>query len=188
MQNPTANIVLALIIGMVPGSIMAQSGPGNGYQIKLTEIRTYTGVDNHRQDLGSVGMPLLRLSTSDYPDGIGEVLRNGPNPREISNMVVDQDGVSIPSAGGMTDAVWAWGQFLDHDLDLTGAHVDNGTAHIPVLDMFDPLFPVIFFDRANHLVIDGVREQFNEVTSFMDASMVYGSDDFRACGRCLVAG
>ncbi|MGI9515934.1 MAG: peroxidase family protein [Pirellulaceae bacterium] len=180
-----ASIVLLAFVWTQPASTLAQSDsderkPGFGYGIRLGEVRTYTGVDNHREDLGAAGLPLLRVSWSDYPDGIGEELREGANPRAVSNLVVDQGGISIPSGSGLTDATWAWGQFIDHDLDLTDSHPDNGTADIPVLDMFDPLHPTIFFNRANHLVIDGVREQFNEVTSFLDASQVYGSDDFRA--------
>lgn len=158
----------------------ARSSNSNRVGFNLGEVRTWDGTGNHPLDNGAVGSPLLRLSGTDYPDGLGEVLRTGANPRMVSNLVVNQGDVSIPSAAGMSDAVWAWGQFIDHDLDLTDSSPANGAADIPVLDPGDILYPVIFFNRANHLIIDGVREPFNEITSFLDASNVYGSSEFRA--------
>lgn len=127
-----------------------------------------------------MNQPLLRISYSDYPDGIGETIKSGANPRRVSNLVVDQRGQSIVSRAGLSDATWAWGQFIDHDLGLSDSHPDNGMANIPVPNPGDILFPVIFFNRANHIVVGGVREQINEVTSFLDASQVYGSSEFRA--------
>ena len=41
------------------------------------------------------------------------------NPREISNVVCQAPkGVDF-SHNKLTDFVWAWGQFLDHEMDLT---------------------------------------------------------------------
>jgi hypothetical protein len=103
--------------------------------------------------------------------------------------VVDQGGLSIPSGTGLSDAVWAWGQFIDHDLDLTDSHPSNGSINIPVLDPFDILYPMIFVNRSNHTVVNGVREPFNEITSFLDASQVYGSNETRALAlRTLTGG
>ncbi len=161
-------------------TVWAQSTRGQAFQVFLRDVRSYSGEDNHPNGWGSVNIPLLRISYSDYPDGIGEVIRSGPNPRTISNLVVDQAGMSITNAAGLSDAVWAWGQFIDHDLDLSDSHPDNGSIDIPVLDPADILFPTIFLNRANHTIVDGVREQINEITSFLDASQVYGSNQFRA--------
>jgi peroxidase len=150
----------------------------------LGEVRPINGTGNHADNLGAVGTLLLRLAGVDYPtaDPSGQtLLRPGPNPRDISNMVVHQNGTNIPSAAGMTDAVWAWGQFIDHDISLTDANrARNGAADVDVLDANDMLYPKIIVSRANHEMVDGVRTPFNELTSFLDASMVYGSDDARA--------
>lgn len=150
----------------------------------LTDVRTYDGTDNHPDDLGAVGTLLMRLSgPADYPPGdpSGEtLLRDGPNPRDISNLVVDQEGHSVPSSSELTDATWAWGQFIDHDISLTDSSSANGAANIPVMDANDMLYPTIFFNRANHVMSNGVREPFNEITSFIDASQVYGSSQERA--------
>ena len=157
--------------------------------VRLHDVRTYSGVDNHPLDWGSVGSTLIRRSYSDYPDISGEQIHSDPNPRMVSNAVVDQDGLSITSGVGLSDAVWAWGQFIDHDLDLTDSHPSNGTINISVLDPFDILYPTIFVNRSNHVVVDGVRRPFNEITSFLDASQVYGSNQSRALAlRTMTAG
>lgn len=146
----------------------------------LKEVRTITGEGNHSDDRGATGSVLLRRSHADYPDGNGEMIRDGANPRRVSNLIVSQNSQFLPSEKGMSDAVWAWGQFIDHDLSLTDSSPDNGSADIKVLQQRDVLFPVIGFNRANHVIVDGRREPFNEITSFLDASQVYGSDETRA--------
>ena len=86
----------------------------------------------------------------------------------------------------MSDYIWAWGQFLTHDTDLTsdsnGVTV-NGSAPIAINSPTDPLGPApIPFVRDNFVNAGrtGDRTPVNEVTSFIDASNVYGSDATRA--------
>ncbi len=174
--------IFILIVGLslFADHALAQGSNRGRNPIFLRDVRTYSGVDNNRNDWGAVGIPLLRISYSDYPDGLGEEFRQYPNPRSISNLVVDQHGQSIPSGTGLSDAVWAWGQFIDHDLDLTDSHPSNGIADIPVLNPNDILFPMIFVNRSNHVLVNGMREQINEISSFLDASQVYGSNEGRA--------
>ena len=90
------------------------------------------------------------------------------------------------SAQGLSDYIWAWGQFLTHDTDLTsdsnGATV-NGSAPIAINSPSDTLGPTpIPFVRDNFVNAGrtGDRTPVNEVTSFIDASNVYGSDATRA--------
>jgi Animal haem peroxidase len=83
--------------------------------LPLTKWRTYDGSD--RSDgLGEAETPLLRLSPVSYTDGDGE-LRMGPNPRDISNAVMAQESTAT-NVGGLSDMVWAFGQFLDHDIGM----------------------------------------------------------------------
>jgi hypothetical protein len=175
-------IILAalLCLSLLAGNAAGQDGRQGKYRILLRDTRTYSGAGNSRFGWGAVGLPLLRLSYIDYPDGIGETFRQWPNPRQVSNLVIDQQGLSLPSAAGLSDAVWAWGQFVDHDLDLTDSDAANGTADIPVLDPWDLLYPTIFVNRSNHIVVEGIRQQINEISSFLDGSQVYGSDEDRA--------
>jgi hypothetical protein len=173
-------VCLSLFAPVSAGHVLAQEFHHGGHTFVLRDVRSYSGEGNNRNDWGAVGIPLLRNSYSDYPDGIGEEIRSNPNPRDVSNLVVNQQGQLLPSTAGMSDAVWAWGQFIDHDLDLTDSHPSNGSANIAVLDPNDILYPTIFVNRSNHVIVDGVREQINEITSFLDGSQVYGSDEFRA--------
>lgn len=126
---------------------------------------------------GAAGGDLLRLS----PDGRGpDGEMSGadrPNPREISNAVSAQHGADIPNAAGASDFLWMWGQFLDHDLSLTEAgHTHAAPIPVPVGDPhFDPFGTgdaTIPFTRVDPTAT-GYQ---NQVTAYIDASMIYGSD------------
>jgi hypothetical protein len=103
-----------------------------------------------------------------------------PNARSISNAISRQID-SRPSARGLTDYMWAWGQFLDHDMSLSTSSkgaITNGIAPISINDPNDLLGPnPIPFVRSDFVP---VREQVNEVTSYIDASQIYGSSSDRA--------
>ena len=136
---------------------------------------------------GSTGVELLRQvgAEADYEDGISspqDEIR--PSPREISNVLSAQ---SEPVLNGdhATDFIWQWGQFLDHDIDLTTSAdpAEPFNILVPVGDPFfdpdsdgDKVIPLI---RSLHN--DGnPRQQINQITAFIDASNVYGSDDATA--------
>lgn len=101
----------------------------------------------------------------------------GPNPRDISNAIASQQ-IAAPKESKLTGMVWQWGQFVDHDIDLTHNGVEYGVAPISVNDPIDPLSPgPIPFTRSQYLQLDGVgREQVNSISTYIDASVVYGSD------------
>ena len=113
-----------------------------------------------------------------------------PSARAISNAVAAQSR-SIPNAASASDWLWQWGQFLDHDIDLTDnvsppepfmIPVPTGDAH------FDPdgdggkIIPLnrSLYDHTTGTGTDSPRQQINQITSFIDGSNVYGSDDERA--------
>jgi hypothetical protein len=86
----------------------------------------------------------------------------------------------------MSDYLWQWGQFIDHDIYLTPAVSPVELFNIPV-PLGDPYFDpngtgtqVIELDRSLYQMIDGIRQQLNTDTAFIDASQVYGSDEARA--------
>ena len=135
---------------------------------------------------GSVGVRLIRIADSDYGDEISTPAGGDRlSPRVISNFVLDQDE-SIPNDRRMSDMVWQWGQFLDHDIDLTEPHDPPEAFDIPVPD--DDLYffvPFIFLNRSIYEEDDGIRQQLNEITAFIDGSNVYGFE----CGyRHVIAG
>ena len=139
------------------------------------------------EDAGRTGDTLLRLTTPAFGDGIGSMGgAERPNAREISNTVMAQDR-DIPEPSGGSDYLWAWGQFLDHDLSLTEAsHAEDAeTAPIavPLGDaQFDPFMTgqaEIGFTRVDAIEGTGIttpREYANEITAFIDGSQIYGSD------------
>ena len=158
------------------------------------EVRSIDGTGNNTSEhlQGAANTPIIRYNhQATYPDdesGSTMVLPPElPNPRVISNRLSAQN-TAVFNARHLSDFVWQWGQFLSHDMDLTGNNPVNSTTpvHIPVPvgDLhFDPLSTgsvIIPFNRSNFQMVDGVRQQVNEVTSYIDASNVYGSDSVRA--------
>lgn len=110
-----------------------------------------------------------------------------PSAREISNELFAQDN-DIVSPQGVSDWFWAWGQFVDHDIDLTGAApiAEHFNIEVPEGDAyFDPRgsgMMTIEMTRSGYdpgTGTDTMREQINEITPFLDGSVVYGSDEIR---------
>ena len=62
---------------------------------------------------------LERRSFAAYADGTSEPIQTGPNARTISNTVGEVVGAIERSNNRLTMAFVIWGQFLDHDIDLT---------------------------------------------------------------------
>src|SRR5205823_2400872 len=112
---------------------------------------------------------------------------NRPGARLISNVLSDQTDPSDPTQDtnlvnqkGLSDYIYVFGQFLDHDLDLTTA---TGSAlDIPAGSATDPM-GIEPFSRSTTDPITGTSnplQQVNAVTSFLDGSQIYGSDAARA--------
>lgn len=152
------------------------------------EFRTIDGAGNNGQhpEWGAADTVLLRLVQPDYADGAqAPAGEDRPSPRAISNAVVAQGG-PIPNSRGVSDYLWMWGQFLDHDVTETPLAVPAEPFDIPVPvgdAWFDPQgtgLVTLPLDRSSYDVIGGVRQQVNFITAFIDASNVYGSEDERA--------
>ena len=154
------------------------------------ENRTIEGTGNNLSSpsRGAANTPFIRDGYKSQFFGTGGALpteTQRANARDISNAVSAQTA-SRPSARNLSNYIWAWGQFLTHDTDLSttsNGAVLNGTAPIAIHSAADPLGPSpIPFTRANFLVnvSAGERTPINEITSYIDASDVYGSDSVRA--------
>jgi len=179
--------ILLVLIGFLVVGCNDHSNSNND------DTRSIDGSGNNLQDplMGATFTELLRLIFSDYADGVSEIPEAGrPSPRLVSNIVSSQDEL-IPNTLNASDYLWQWGQFVDHDIDLTGSVNPQEPADIPVpagdpfFDPFDTGTQVIafnrsIFDRSTGTGIDNPRQQMNEITAWIDASNVYGSDVKRA--------
>jgi len=158
------------------------------------EDRAMNGMGNNPDDptMGMAFTSLMRMMPVAYEDGIAEPAgADRPNPREISNMVCDQAGASIINDRNLSDWVWQWGQFIDHDITLSEFMLPVEPFDIPVPagdPMFDPDATGTAVVHLNRTVYDtntgtdadNPRQQINQLTAFIDGSSVYGSDDERA--------
>ncbi len=179
------DVPLARPSDFTPGSHTASTfGPARF----PSEFRTIDGSGNNPIDptLGAANIPLLRLTTVGYGDGSGTPAgQDQMGPRYISNAVVAQDYL-IPNTENASDFLWDWGQFVDHDIDMTPAAnpIERFDILIPPGDpFFDPNdtgTQTMECDRSAYEMIDGIRQQINVITAFLDGSQVYGSDDARA--------
>jgi len=164
---------------------------GNSFTEQFPEeFRTIDGFGNNQAnpEWGAAVVPFLRLTTVGYSDGLSAPAGDTrPSAREISNQVVAQDE-SIPNDRRATDWLWQWGQFLDHDIDETPLQVP--TEYFPIeVPQGDPYFDPtnsgtaqIPLSRSAYEEVQGVRQQVNVLTAFIDASNVYGSEEARANG------
>jgi peroxidase len=156
-------------------------------------VRTIDGSGNNVDDpqMGKAVIQLIRLTDPDYGDGISTLSGEGrPSARVVSNGVCSQRE-SKPNKLRASDFLWQWGQFVDHDIDLTDGTDPPEPANIavPAGDLFfdpDDTGTVIMtlnrsiYDESTGTGTDNPRQQLNEVTAWIDASNVYGSDDERA--------
>ena len=178
--------------------------PGIVTATQAVEFRSIDGSGNHQTKTtqGQAFTPLIRLLAPAYEDGIdtprgildlatpaGVGTSRLPNPRDISNAVAAQGSRSVLNPRGATDWLWQWGQFIDHDIALEEPSPTSDPFLIPVTSSADPLFnpsfPFLPFRRNDPAPGTGAgtgapREQVNKITSYIDGSNVYGSDQPRA--------
>jgi hypothetical protein len=136
---------------------------------------------------GTAGTDLLRVSPASYADGVSSPsLPQNQSARVISDNLNNQRDPANPSedlntvdAQSLSDFGYAFGQFIDHDLDLTPTNPDE-TLQI-LADPADPsrmgnqTFERSVYDPSTGTGTSNPRQQLNAVTSYLDLSNVYGS-------------
>ncbi|MBL6455951.1 peroxidase family protein [Belnapia sp. T6] len=117
--------------------------------------------------------PFLRIAPAHYADD-QRGLVDGPNPRVISNIVVGEGNALEENPQGFSGMMYAWGQFIDHDINLTADARTGARIDITVPADDTRLLPgsIIPMSRAD---ADASGQPVNAVTGWIDASMVYGS-------------
>jgi hypothetical protein len=183
-----AAIIVLAVLFLLSSVAHGQTNPTNKTFLYPGPYRSIDGTGNNpvHPTWGSTGIHLLRPEGSHYGDGISTPGgANRPDPREVTNDVLSQV-IDIYNSAHASDFVWQWGQFLDHDMDLTNndSSVDPFNVAVPKCDVFfDPSCTgtqIIPLFRSHHDPATGTsksnpREQINEITGFIDASNVYGS-------------
>jgi hypothetical protein len=158
--------------------------------------RTLDGSGNNQQNpaWGTAGTLYSRVAAPNYADGVGAMV-TGPNPRYISNRIFNDIGQNVFSENEITQWGWAWGQFIDHDIGLRD-ETPAENASIP-FDQHDPLEQFSNdtgqLDFARTPGVGSPRQQVNTLSSFIDASQVYGvtqsrDDWLRQGARLLLPG
>src|SRR3954468_8668239 len=170
-----AVVAVAILAAAAPAS--AQSG------------RSLDGSNNNPKhpDWGKAGTNYVRVAPPNYGDGVASV-KAGPEPRFVSNRVFNDIGQNIFSERAVSQWGWVWGQFMDHDFGLRDETAGEGP---PIAwDKNDPLEAftrndsgVIDFSRTPAAAGTGVagtpREHVNTISSFIDASNVFGVNNAR---------
>lgn len=163
-------------------------------------VQSLDGTGNNVADvsLGSAGQAFLRVSAAAYADGLSSPSgADRPNPRAVSNaLFADPEGGRLNDRA-MSSFMYAWGQFLDHDLTLTdsAAPAEAMTIRIPTGDpWFDPagagtaVMPSLRSAYDPSSGIDGPRQQVNSLSAFLDGSQIYGVDADRAAALRTFSG
>jgi peroxidase len=156
-------------------------------RFRTLDFRTIDGSNNNLADptLNQAGTDFARVGPANFADGFNE-MTTGPNPREISNIVVAQedageDGPHLTDDNGvaLSGMMYAWGQFIDHDLDLQKSDTTKDISiPVPADDPF--LHGSIPLTRVAIDPATGVPGKpataINTVTGWLDGSQIYGSD------------
>ncbi|CAD6992610.1 unnamed protein product [Ceratitis capitata] len=171
--------------------------------------RTASGVCNnkaHPRLYGAAMIPYRRMVAPDYADGISlprvSHAGNGTQLPPARKVSLDIHRASYNTDTNFTVMLAVFGQFLDHDITATslsslpeGESID--CCAVTSLTMHPECFPVPilpddpYYQRYNVTCLNfvrstpaptghfGPRQQLNQATAFIDASVVYGSSEQR---------
>lgn len=162
----------------------------NRKAIDISKYNTMQSYSGHGNNLivvtqGKAGTALVRKAAPAYADGSSTLAIRGPgnpNPRYISNELCYQAS-PVANSSNLTDMVWAWGQFVDHELDLTPSQTGGGAETADITTPGDdPVLAGATISFARSIYVDGSdpRQQPNQISAYIDATNVYGSDCVRA--------
>ncbi len=157
-------------------------------QLFAADFRSYDGTHNNLSNAqwGSTNEAFLRTVPAEYADGKSAPAGSDRvSARTISNLVSAQT-TEAKDSRGLSAFIYAWGQFIDHDIDLTPTGSTNESLPITVPKgdtSFDPQstgtktisLTRSLFDAATGT--NNARQQINAITAYIDGSMVYGSSE-----------
>ncbi len=174
------------------------------FMLSVSGYRPITEVGNNpvNANWGTAGTDLIRQSLTAYANGYSTPsLAQDLSPRAISDILNNQADPADPSqdvqtvdGNSLSDFGYAFGQFMDHDMDLT---LDNGPqSGIPVPPgdpIGGPNDTPLYFAGSNNDPKTGTgprnpAQQINSITSYLDLSQVYGSDTATALALRTLSG
>lgn len=177
-QRVFALLSFVLLVSLTQGNAQAnRSLDGNNNNINNPEW-------------GAAQAVMPRICSVDYADGISvpklDETNNRPNPRVVSNRLFEQK-VNIHDRLNLSDYIWVFGQFLDHDISLVEDNPAEVLTNIVIPEDDQHFTPGnrIFMSRSMPAAgtgtsTDNPRQHANHISSFIDGSAVYGSDLVRA--------
>ncbi|KAL7479471.1 hypothetical protein ACHAW6_005196 [Cyclotella cf. meneghiniana] len=144
---------------------------------------------------------LIREEQAAYTDGLSAMDFDRPNARDVSNAFGNGPS-SIPNSLGATDMLWAFGQFVNHDIsEVLSKDGDLCNIPVPLDDPFiDDNVKFIPMNRSNSVPdsTTGVSQQISMISPFIDAENLYGNtlsrlqyiraDDSGLTGRLRTSG
>jgi heme peroxidase/type IX secretion system substrate protein len=155
-------------------------------QVSAQELRSLDGRGNNLSnvDWGASYTQVGAITTPAYADGISEPAGSErPNPRLISNVIFSQSG-RINDQLTLSDYVWVFGQFVDHDIilsnnDLTEPifiEIPSGDPDMDPLGTGQVVMPIFRseYDPATGTDVNNPRRHVNAITAFIDGSGIYG--------------
>jgi peroxidase len=128
---------------------------------------------------GAAGSDETRIAPANFAAGTTDTPVDGTNPRVISNTIFANDA-NANDPGGRSAYMYAFGQFIDHDIDLNmdqTANPDGSNTLSMTVPADDPSLPPgsqISIVRGQVDAANG--DAINSVTQYLDLSQVYGSD------------
>lgn len=191
MSNTGTSSIISTGFG-IQFSPVIESAPTYEDYLSTALTNLVNGTFGYRDsdDFAPEGSQLIRFISDAYGDGLNTPSgATRPSARFISNAICHQDDATkLINPKGCSDMFWLWGQFIDHDLDLTPDGGDAFNITVPTGDPhFDPEstgtveIPLTrsVFDPATGTGVTP-RAQLNMITSELDCTNTYGSTTDRA--------
>ena len=100
----------------------------------IVAVRTIDGTGNNvlHWQWGSTNEELLRVAAAEYGDGVYTLAgADRPSARVISNTIAAQDADTELNDRNISAYIYVFGQFLDHDLDLTTTGTTSAGIAVP---------------------------------------------------------